>query len=357
LRGRRRDESPDGRGSGTFPERERERSTKRAESRSPDNLPASAQGAASEGAGRVSREPRSELLQAELDECLDTIQWCIESVTRESLKDLRNMLRPPPVVKLVFETVSLLLGQHESKWDRLKKFVLSSAFLEKVDKFNFQQSVTREQFKKLREFLQHPSFDEEVVKTVFVPVVPLAAWCRAIGVHLSKTKFKGGPEIRPVASAAVHQEHDELELQQEAELVERPILPAGVFFEPDLDKLSNEELREVADLTISRPGVGTLTFHGLTDCMGLDFERIVRLEVGEVLVYPEPALKPDVGVGLNKPATVTIYQCWPPNGVVQDVRNQDKYRKKVKQMTEDKRARFIDYDCFMGVWTFEVEHF
>jgi len=132
-----------------------------------------------------------------------------------------------------------------------------------------------------------------------------------------------------------------------------------MIFDPDLETLSPNELTCVKDLTISRPDVGEITFHGETDVTNLDFERIVRLEIGEVLVYPDPNLKPAEGVGLNKAATVTMYQCWPPNGskLLEDPASQDKYKKKIKQMTEEKQARFIDYDCSTGVWKFSVEHF
>merc|ERR1719161_733222 len=113
-----------------------------------------------------------------------------------------------------------------------------------------------------------------------------------------------------------------------------------MVFEPDLRSMSEEELRCVRNLTISRPDVGKICFHGDTDCTELDFERIVRLEIGEVLVYPEGATKPPVGVGLNKAATVTMYQCWPPKGskLLQDAKSQDRYRRKIQEMTEKKNA-------------------
>jgi len=296
---------------------------------------------------------QSEELQAELEECLDTIKWCASSVTRESLQDLKNTSKPAPVVKDVLEAVTVLLGQPESRWDRLRKLISSTGFVERVQKLNFQQAVTREQFKKLRERLANPDFDEELIKTVCVPVVPLATWCRAIGVYLSKTKFRGGPEIRPVAGAGAASPP-----QHQGD--RRPVV-GGTYmnFDPDLDRLEPEELRRVRELTISRPAVGKITFHGETDCTGLDFDRIVRLEIGEVLVYPESGTKPPVGVGLNKAATVTMYQCWPPNGskLLQDVKGQERYKKKIQQMTEEKQAKFIDYDCTTGIWKFSVDHF
>merc|ERR1719265_2583138 len=111
-----------------------------------------------------------------------------------------------------------------------------------------------------------------------------------------------------------------------------------MVFVPDIEQLDADQLRTVPDLTISRPSVGQITFHGETDCTGLDFERIVRLEVGEVLVYPDASTKPPVGVGLNRAATVTMYQCWPPHGsqLLDDSKSQERYRRKIKHMTEEK---------------------
>lgn len=291
----------------------------------------------------------AEELQAELDECLDTIKWCASSITRDSLQDVKNTNRPAPVVKDVLEAVSILLAQTETRWEKLKQMISKPQFFDKLQRLDFQRSVSKEQFKKLREKLAHPHFDEELIKTVSVPMVPLAMWCRAIGVHLSKTKYRGGPEIRPVAGAGAT---PQLQYDERRENVE-------IRIEPDLSMLDADEIRHVENLTISREGVGTITFEGETDCSDLDFQNIVRLEVGEVLVYPHPKTKPEVGVGLNKAAIVTMYQCWPPNGsmLAQDLEQQEEYKRRIKVMTEEKKARFIDYDCMTGVWKFGVDHF
>lgn len=246
----------------------------------------------------------------------------------------------------------MLLGNTDMRWATVKKFVSSAGFLEKLKGFKFQQSVTKEMYKKLREHLAHPDFDEEIIKSVCVAVVPMAMWCRAIGVHLSKVKYRGGPEIRPVAHAANPQwtqAHPEPQQREDPYFI----------FDPDIEKMRPEELTGVSELSITRPGIGSITFHGMTDCTDLNFEKIVRLEVGEVLVYPEHGMKPPVGQGLNKSATVTMYQCWPPTGskLLQDTKSQERYCRKIQQMTEQKNAVFIDYDCASGIWKFRVEHF
>jgi len=285
------------------------------------------------------------------------INWCGASLTRESLSDLKNEDRPPAIVTDVVEAVALLLGQPAEGWEKLKKLLASPTFQERVQKLNFHQNVTRETFRKLRDCLQQPEFDEEHIKSVCVAVVPLAMWCRAIGVYLSKTKFRGGTEIRPVAGAGAALPTTPPPLKERTS--RPPTAVADMEFSPDIQAMSQEELSSVENLTISRPDVGSILFHGSTDCSNINFELIVRLEIGEVLVYPDSSLKPPIGVDLNKPATVTMYQCWPPNGnkMLQDPGSQERYKNKIRKMTEEKNAQFLDYECSTGIWKFSIEHF
>merc|ERR1719506_2608587 len=114
-----------------------------------------------------------------------------------------------------------------------------------------------------------------------------------------------------------------------------------------------EELREV------RVAALEITFPGITDIRGLDIPSIVHLDIGEVLVYPDSDTKPPPGEGLNRQATITLYQCWPSDDHTQllNPTKAEKYRNKIKAMTEKKNAHFLDYDCSTGVWMFQVEQF
>jgi nuclear pore complex protein Nup98-Nup96 len=229
--------------------------------------------------------------------------------------------------------------------------------------------ISLAQFRRVRRLLVLPDFDEEFVRGVCAAALPLAIWCRSIGICLAKTRFSawGGPEIQSLSSTM-----DEDRGGPERSSAADEASPQGSSWEglgsleidglviiPDLSRLSARELRQVSELTVSRPEVGSITFHGLTDCSYLDLTRLVHLDIGEVLVYPEPGSKAPIGQGLNKRSTVTMYQCWPPNGRghLEDEIAQERYRYKIQQMTEEKRAKFIDYDCNTGVWKFQVEHF
>lgn len=138
---------------------------------------------------------------------------------------------------------------------------------------------------------------------------------------------------------------------------------AGFTITPSLIGMKPAELRQVSELTVFKEEVGSITFHGTTDCTDLDIVHAVHFGVGQVQVYTDPKSRPAVGQGLNKPATVTMYQCWPPTSsdqqghLLQDQETRDRYVEKIQKMTEDNRAKLVDYNCDSGIWRFEVEHF
>lgn len=138
-----------------------------------------------------------------------------------------------------------------------------------------------------------------------------------------------------------------------------PLDLGGLMVEPDLWELTEAEAAHVSELRVSREGVGSVTFHGETDCRELkrSLREVVVLNPGEVVVYPNQKMKPPVGTGLNKPATIVLYGCLPKTQGFRDRKARDRYKKRVKQMTEDKGAEFLDYDCDQGIWHFRVGHF
>jgi len=134
----------------------------------------------------------------------------------------------------------------------------------------------------------------------------------------------------------------------------------GLSVAPELWQLDEAQLSSVRDLQIGREGVGHVTFHGITDCRGLlpQLQDILVVAQGEVVVYPDPFKKPPVGHGLNRPASVVLFNCLPTAHTrLSDAKAQERYRQRVAQMTEDKGAIFEDYDCKDGTWKFRVEHF
>lgn len=313
----------------------------------------------------------------------DTLSRCAQALSPR-LSELRSLQRPSGIVNSILETTAILLGTADIRWQSVRK-VLQSNILERLRDFNLEE-VTLGQCRRVHNLLLTPGFDEESIRTEFPAVLPLAVWCRAIGAHLARTGFGGSIEADSFSSNTVShlristsddeppefpvlQELQEPQPQPEPMEAEQSLTreaPAEnlvksdcLVITPDLTKLSAAEKREVLELGVSRPGISGIVFHGVTDCSRLDIPRLVHLDVGEVLVYPEPGSKPPVGQGLNKRATVTMYMCFPPNGRghLKDARSQERYCQKIKRMTEEKGATFVDYDYNAGIWTFQVEHF
>lgn len=288
-----------------------------------------------------------------VEECREVIAACAQAITPQGLRELRSLRKPPAAVQAVLEAVAVLLGVMETSQqgrrmqaggllDRAKdsdidfrevKKCLQGSFSERLACID-PEEVTASQARRLRKLLAQPGFDEELIRGMCPVAVPLTVLCRAIGSCLAGPRAPTSIEGTSVR------------------------LDGGLVVHPDITRLRGRELQQVLDLTVSRAEVGGIVFHGMTDCTDLDLAALVHLDVGEVLVYPN-GVKPPVGQELNKRATVTMYQCWPPNGHghLEDPGARDRYRAKIKQMTEDKNATFVDYDCTTGVWKFEVEHF
>lgn len=320
----------------------------------------------SEGSGARSGSPPRRLdpdeVKAEQDRCRQTMATCVQALTPAALREIRNFAKLPPAVASVLEAACLQMDAQDFQLPAARRRLLGDGFCEKLLHFDFE-GVTVAQYKKMRKLMS--SVDDEVLRGLCPSAVPLAMWCRAIMGCLAKTRWPAGAEAAgpgqapaaPAALAAGAAVPAALGSAPEAEPAAPPAALLTIF--PDLATLSDAELSSVHELEVRRIGIGSIVFHGPTDCRNLDVESLVHLDVGEVLVYPQQGLKPSPGQGLNKCATVTMYQCWPPNGRgnLEDPGSRERYRSKIKAMTEEKRARFIDYDCSSGIWKFQVEHF
>lgn len=64
---------------------------------------------------------------------------------------------------------------------------------------------------------------------------------------------------------------------------------------------------QVSNFAVIRQGVGRVQWNVPVDVRGLNVGAVVRLNKGSVEVYLDDADKPDIGEGLNKPATVCCH--------------------------------------------------
>lgn len=92
----------------------------------------------------------------------------------------------------------------------------------------------------------------------------------------------------------------------------------GYWTKPSIEALasySDNRLSTVEDFTVIRDGFGEVVWPGLTDVRGLNVDQVVEISDKSIEVYPEGYTErtghevPEVGVGLNKTALITLLNC------------------------------------------------
>ena len=132
----------------------------------------------------------------------------------------------------------------------------------------------------------------------------------------------------------------------------------------EISKMSRDQLKRVVGLTVGRQHCGQVTFEEPVDLTTIDLDQIfgglVEIMVRKITVYPDEAMKPPMGKGLNVPSLLRIENSWP--------RGRDKkspsaltsgplFDKHIDRLKKVVNAEFIDYETASGTWVFRVPHY
>ena len=145
----------------------------------------------------------------------------------------------------------------------------------------------------------------------------------------------------------------------------------GYRTEPSLQQLAAiakedpSSLQSISNFTVVREGIGSIRWLDPIDVTGLDLDCIVNINKGSVEVYLSDEIssigKPNVGYGLNKPAEVTMLSVFKidkeTKQPTKDAEAIEKFSRKLRKVSAEQGAKFINYDPTTGTWRFEVEHF
>lgn len=127
----------------------------------------------------------------------------------------------------------------------------------------------------------------------------------------------------------------------------------------EIARMTELQLSSIENLSIENE-YGQILWEGETDVRGINFDVLVNLDLYSATVYPEEIerqnLKPEVGQGLNKPATITLFKIFPSMNANEAARR--KFAENLKKKTSNiPDAEFISYDEYHGVLSFKVAHF
>jgi len=279
----------------------------------------------------------------EAEEELDAVTTAASAVNLRDLAELRSFRNPPALVCQVLEPLAVLLGVTDTRWVKMRK-LLDGSLLGKLISFD-PNKLTQQQVARVEVLLHAPAFTDGTLDEKCPAAFSLAVWCDAI---IQAARSERVSPAGPVFDVDVH-------------TVDAPshAMLGGILCEPNVWAMTEAELAAVRNLRFTREGVGSILFHGETDLRDVlpNLANVVILQPGEVVVYPNPGSKPPIGVGLNKAADITLFDCMPKTQGFRDQKAKERYRRRVRQMTEDKGAEFVDYDCTVGTWRFRVNHF
>ena len=126
----------------------------------------------------------------------------------------------------------------------------------------------------------------------------------------------------------------------------------------EMTSMSEADLATVSGFTVTRGGVGSVSWDGSVDVRGIDLDKVITIEPRDVAVYDDQeraGTKPAVGNKLNRPAVITMYDVFPKEGSDKDAT--EKFERKIARTTKASNAELISYDSSSGIWKFRVPHF
>ena len=137
-----------------------------------------------------------------------------------------------------------------------------------------------------------------------------------------------------------------------------------------LKRLDKKELSSISDFRIGRKGIGLVEFLVPVDLSTTPLDQIfgciVQFSSKQISLYSESILPSDIvpagpGTGLNVPARVTLYGCWPVDPVskgpiCQNI-PEDLLKKHLRKLALVEDCDFVDFEPRSGAWIFRVNHF
>ncbi|CAG8497827.1 4051_t:CDS:10, partial [Ambispora leptoticha] len=128
----------------------------------------------------------------------------------------------------------------------------------------------------------------------------------------------------------------------------------------------NEDLKHVSHFQVGRIGHGQVSFDNEVDLSSIPLElipgKIVQFVDRTCIVYQDGCgvEKPPVGQGLNRPAKITIQECWALDKSTRKPitdPNDPRFRQRINRLKATPETTFIDFFADTGSWLFHVRHF
>lgn len=121
---------------------------------------------------------------------LDAAKQAVGGIKKDNLNEIRSLKMPPEAIRDVLEGVLKIMGNFDTTWVSMKRFLGSSSVKEDILNFD-SRKITPEIRDAVQDLLDKRgnSFEHAVIHRVSVAASPLAAW---VGLEYSS----GSPRCR-----------------------------------------------------------------------------------------------------------------------------------------------------------------
>jgi dynein heavy chain 2, cytosolic len=112
---------------------------------------------------------------------MDSAKAAVGSLKSDHLSEVRSLKAPPAAIRDVLEAVLRLMGQTDTSWHAMKRFLATTGVKDKI--MNFQVGeVTAATRAAVAAFIEEhqESFDPKRIVRVSVAAAPLAEWVKVL---------------------------------------------------------------------------------------------------------------------------------------------------------------------------------
>mmetsp|Transcript_33539 Transcript_33539/g.74227 ORF Transcript_33539/g.74227 Transcript_33539/m.74227 type:complete len:2007 (+) Transcript_33539:3-6023(+) len=124
---------------------------------------------------------------------IDQARKAVGQIKKENIDEIRSFKMPPDAIRDVLEGVLMVLGQEDTSWNNMKKFLGAKAVKDEIINYDARK-INKEMRAKVDKVLtaKANSFEQQVIYRVSVAAAPLAAWVKA-NIAYSKVLEKVAP--------------------------------------------------------------------------------------------------------------------------------------------------------------------
>ena len=123
----------------------------------------------------------------EVQPLMDSAKVAVGGLKSDHLSEVRSLKAPPEAIRNVLEAVLRLMGQTDTSWNAMKRFLAASGVKDKIMGFDASE-VSAATRAAVEAHIQehHESFDPKRIIRVSVAAAPLAEWVKLSLIHISE---------------------------------------------------------------------------------------------------------------------------------------------------------------------------